>query len=80
MVPRWNFLKEKPSLKLKFSILIHEKKFKLVFNDVLHNISSTMVLEWKERGHEGEYHQATKDPECINALRNCGLLKFFRTT
>lgn len=38
-----------------------------------------MVLEWKERGHEIEYHQATQNLECISALRNCGLLKFFRT-
>ena len=37
-------------------------------------------MEWKERGHEAEKFQETQEPECINALRNCGLLKFFRTT
>lgn len=47
-----------------------------MFNDVLQEI---MVLEWKERGHEAEDHQVAQDLECINAMRNCGLLKFFRT-
>lgn len=39
-----------------------------------------MVLEWKEWGHEAEDHHAAQDPECINVLRNCGLLNFFRST
>lgn len=46
-----------------------------MFNDVLQDISTTMVLEWKEWDHE-----AAQYPKFINALRNCGLLKFFRTT
>jgi len=48
-----------------------------VLNDVLQEI---MVLEWKERGHEAEDHEAAQNPECIDSLRDCGLLKFFRTT
>lgn len=39
-----------------------------------------MVLEWKERGHEVKDHQPAQNLECINALRNCVLIKFFRTT
>jgi len=36
-----------------------------------------MVIQWKERGNEVEYHHAAQDPNCIVALRECGLLKFF---
>jgi len=48
-----------------------------MFNDVLQEI---MVIEWKQRGHETEDHQASQNPEYLNALRKCGLIKFFRTT
>lgn len=47
-----------------------------MFNDVLQEIK---VLEWKERGHEAKDPQAAHNQECINAFRNCGLLKFFGT-
>ena len=37
-----------------------------------------MVVEWKEREHEAEDDAILLDPNVINALRNCGLLKFFK--
>jgi len=58
-------------------ILIHVKNINKCLNVVL---QANMVLEWKERGHEVEYFQASQDPACINDLRDFGLLKFFRTT
>ena len=36
----------------------------------------TMVI-WKEREHETEDFQAVSDPTTIEALLNCGLLKYF---
>ena len=36
-----------------------------------------MVI-WKEREHEVLENQAANDPATIEALRNCGLLKYFR--
>jgi hypothetical protein len=38
----------------------------------------TMVLEWREREHEDENNAAENHPATIVALRDCGLLKFFR--
>ena len=35
-----------------------------------------MVI-WKERKHEVPNNQATNDPATIEALQNCGLLKYF---
>lgn len=47
---------------------------------MLHNGSQEIVvLEWKEIVDEGEEHQANQNHECINAMRNCGFVKFFRT-
>jgi hypothetical protein len=40
--------------------------------------SQTMVLEWREREHEDENNAAENNPTTIAALRNCGLLKYFR--
>jgi hypothetical protein len=40
--------------------------------------SHTMVLEWREREHEDDNNAAENHPATIAALRNCGLLKFFR--
>ena len=37
-----------------------------------------MTLTWREREHEEEDMIALHDPVTVNALRNCGLLKFFR--
>ena len=36
-----------------------------------------MVI-WKEREHETSDVQDVNDPRTIEALRNCGLLKYFR--
>ena len=36
-----------------------------------------MVI-WKEREHEVPDTQTANDPASIEALRNCGLLKYFR--
>ena len=40
--------------------------------------STKMSLTWREREHEAEDMVALHDPVTVNALRNCGLLKFFR--
>ena len=40
--------------------------------------SHTMVLEWREREHEEDNTAAENHPQTITALRNCGLLKYFR--
>ena len=37
-----------------------------------------MVFTWREREHEEEEMVALHDPGTVTALRNCGLLKFFR--
>jgi hypothetical protein len=37
-----------------------------------------MVLEWREREHEEDNNAAENHPQTIAALRNCGLLKYFR--
>ena len=37
-----------------------------------------MVI-WMERTHDDEDVVAERDPVCIVALQNCGLLKFFQT-
>ena len=37
-----------------------------------------MSLTWREREHEAEDMVALHDPVTVNALRNCGLLKFLR--
>jgi hypothetical protein len=37
-----------------------------------------MVLEWREREHEEDNAIAGNHPPTIAALRNCGLLKYFR--
>lgn len=36
-----------------------------------------MPVTWQEREHEEEYMLALHDPVTVNALQNCGLLKFF---
>jgi hypothetical protein len=37
-----------------------------------------MVLEWREREHEEDNANAENHPPTIAALRDCGLLKYFR--
>lgn len=37
------------------------------------------MIEWKEREHEAAEMASLHNPGCIQALRNYGLLKFFRT-
>lgn len=39
---------------------------------------SKMVVRWREHEHEEEDMVALHDPVIVTALRNCGLLKFFR--
>ena len=39
---------------------------------------SKMTITWQEHEHEEEDMLALHDPVTVNALRNCGLLKFFR--
>jgi hypothetical protein len=38
----------------------------------------TMVLEWREREHEEDNAAVENHPQTIAALRDCGLLKYFR--
>lgn len=45
---------------------------------VLQGSLNKMSLTWREREHEEEDMIALHDPVMVNALRNCGLLKFFR--
>ena len=40
--------------------------------------SHTMVLEWREREHEDDNAATENHPQTIAALRDCGLLKYFR--
>lgn len=37
------------------------------------------MVDWKELEHEDVETQAFNDPNCLEALRACGLLKFFLT-
>jgi len=37
------------------------------------------MVDWKEREHEDVDTQAMNDPNCLEALRACRLLKFFLT-
>lgn len=37
------------------------------------------MVDWKEHDHKDVDTQEMNDPNCLNALRNCGLLKFFLT-
>ena len=36
-----------------------------------------MVIEWREREHEGADNEALEHPDMVDALRQCGLLKYF---
>jgi hypothetical protein len=36
------------------------------------------MLEWREREHEDEDYFIGNDPRTVNALQQCGLLKFFK--
>lgn len=45
----------------------------------LQEISIDMAIEWKERGPEAKDNQASQSVECVSALRDWKLLKFFRT-
>ena len=37
-----------------------------------------MVIKWREPEHEGSENQALNDPNTVNILRQCGLLKYFQ--
>ena len=37
------------------------------------------MIEWKEKEHETKDMTSLHDPNTIEALRNCGLLKYFST-
>jgi len=41
--------------------------------------AKAVMIEWKEREHEAAEMAALHSLVCIQTLRNCGLLKFFRT-
>lgn len=36
-----------------------------------------MVIEWREREHQGAYNEALNNPDTIDALRQCVILKYF---
>lgn len=52
----------------------------MIFMGCSREFSMNMANEWKGRGHEVEDHQVAQSDKCINALRDYGLLKFFRTS
>ena len=37
-----------------------------------------MVIEWHEREHEGADNEALNHPNTVDALRQCGLLKYLQ--
>ena len=37
-----------------------------------------MVIEWHEREHEGADNEALNHPDTVDALRQCGRLKYFQ--
>ena len=41
--------------------------------------SGKMVIEWKEREHNKEDELAMENERCMEALKDCGLKKFFLT-
>ena len=43
-------------------------------------IAGNMVIEWKERQHEREELNTLRDAASVAMLRDCGLLKFCRTS
>ena len=45
---------------------------------VFRDFWSNMTITWQECEHEEEDMLSLHDPVTVNALRNCGLLKFFR--
>jgi hypothetical protein len=42
-------------------------------------LQGKMVVTWQERDHDNEDMAALADAGCRNAMRACGLMKFFRT-
>lgn len=36
-----------------------------------------MVIEWREKEHESADNQALINPDTMNVLRQCGILKYF---
>jgi hypothetical protein len=50
----------------------------LIFFMFLGRISLVKMLEWHEREHEEEDYFVGNDPGTVMALRQCGLLKFFK--
>ena len=39
-----------------------------------------MAIEWRQREHEGVDNEALNYLDTVNALRQCGLLKYFQTS
>lgn len=37
-----------------------------------------MVIEWRKCEHEGADNEALNHPDTVDALRQCGLLKYFQ--
>jgi len=37
------------------------------------------MVDWKEREHKYVDTQVMNDPNCLNSLKDCGILKFFLT-
>ena len=47
-------------------------KFGFLFVDL-----SLMVIEWREHEHKGADNEELNHPDTVDALRQCGLLKYF---
>ena len=60
--------------------------FKICFNEwglmvtlcMSHRCLTQKMVIWKEHEHELDDSQATNDPITMRALRECGILKYFR--
>jgi len=54
-------------------------KFLLMISLVIFRILLATMLQWKKRKNKSDDFSASQYQQTINALRNCGLLSFFKT-
>ena len=61
-----------------FLIFLHENESNGSYCYVLGFHQTRMMITWRERDHEEQNMISLNDPSTIRALRDCGLLKYFR--
>ena len=71
-----NFLKFEP---MKHNFEYPRRFYNVPMFDWCRYPAKRMVIEWKEREHSEEDELVMGNKHCMNALRNCGLKKFFLT-